>query len=142
LLTDKIGLSPDKAGIYVSLAGLSYLPGGLLGGKLSDHFGRKKIMIIFQGAAALMLIPCAFLGKSMIIPWILILVGVLNGAAQPANSAMLADMTNSENRKTALSGLSPILSVSKRVSSGKTKLPILFITLTMNSIYMPLGSPA
>jgi MFS family permease len=105
LLTDKIGLSADRAGIYVSLAGLSYLPGGLIGGKLSDHFGRKKIMIIFQGAAAVLLIPCAFLGKSMVIPWILIMVGVLNGAAQPANSAMIADLTNSENRKAAFSFL-------------------------------------
>lgn len=105
LLTDKIGLSPDKAGIYVSIAGMSYLPGGLIGGKLADHFGRKKIMIIFQGAAAVLLIPCAFLGSSMIIPWILIIVGVLNGAAQPANSAMIADMTNSENRKAAFSFL-------------------------------------
>lgn len=105
LLTDKIGLSPDKAGIYVSLAAMSYIPGGLIGGKLSDHFGRKKIMIIFQGAAATLLIPCAFLGRSMIIPWLLIIVGCLNGAAQPANSAMTADMTNTENRKTAFSFL-------------------------------------
>lgn len=105
LLTDKIGLSPDKAGIYVSIASMSYIPGGLLGGKLSDHFGRKKIMIIFQGAAALLLIPCAFLGTSMLIPWILILVGALNGAAQPANSAMLADMTTPDNRKAAFSFL-------------------------------------
>ena len=105
LLTDKIGLSPDKAGIYVSLAAMSYVPGGLIGGKLSDHFGRKKIMIIFQGAAAILLIPCAFLGQSMIIPWLLIIVGCLNGAAQPANSAMIADMTNSENRKAAFSFL-------------------------------------
>ncbi len=105
LLTDKIGLSPDKAGIYVSLAAMSYIPGGLIGGKLSDHFGRKKIMIIFQGAAAILLIPPAFLGQSMLIPWLLIIVGCLNGAAQPANSAMIADLTNSENRKTAFSFL-------------------------------------
>ncbi|MDF2673321.1 MAG: major facilitator superfamily protein [Clostridiales bacterium] len=105
LLTDKIGLSSDKAGIYVSLATMSYVPGGLIGGKLSDHFGRKKIMIISQGTAAILLIPCAFMGNSMLIPWILIIVGVLNGAAQPANSAMMADMTNPENRKTAFSFL-------------------------------------
>lgn len=105
LLTDKIGLSPGEAGVYVSIAGMSYLPGGLIGGKLSDYFGRKKIMIVFQGIAALLLIPCAFLGSSMLIPWLLILVGLFNGAAQPANSAMLADMTNSENRKAAFSFL-------------------------------------
>jgi MFS family permease len=62
-------------------------------------------MIIFQGASALLLIPCAFLGTSMLIPWILILVGALNGAAQPANSAMLADMTTPDNRKAAFSFL-------------------------------------
>lgn len=105
LLTDKIGLSSKEAGFYVSIASMSYIPGGLIGGKLADHFGRKKIMIISQGAAALLLIPCAFLGSSMAIPWILIIVGVLNGAAQPANSAMLADMTTPENRKAAFSFL-------------------------------------
>lgn len=103
LLTDKIGLSPDKAGIYVSIAYMSYVPGGLIGGKLADYFGRKKIMLISQGIAAVLLIPCAFLGTSMLIPWILIIDGALNGAAQPANSAMIADMTNTENRKAAFS---------------------------------------
>ena len=102
-LTDRLGLGAKEAGAFVSLSTMSYVPGGLLGGKLSDIFGRKKVMIISQGLAALSFIPCAFLGKSMVIPWLLILAGVLNGAAQPANSAMVADLTNSKNRKAAFS---------------------------------------
>ena len=102
-LTDKLGLSAKEAGWFVSLSALSYIPGGLLGGKLSDIIGRKKVMIIFQSLAALLFLPCAFLGKSMIIPWLLILAGVSTGAVQPANSAMVADLTNSSNRKTAFS---------------------------------------
>lgn len=102
-LTDKLGLSAKEAGWFVSLSALSYIPGGLLGVKLSDIIGRKKVMIIFQSLAALLFLPCAFLGKSMIIPWLLILAGVSTGAVQPANSAMVADLTNSSNRKTAFS---------------------------------------
>jgi MFS family permease len=102
-LTDRLGLGEKEAGAFVSLSSLSYIPGGLLGGKLSDIFGRKKVMVISQGLAAFSFIPCAFLGKSMIIPYLLILAGVLNGAAQPANSAMVADLTNAKNRKAAFS---------------------------------------
>lgn len=133
LLTDKIGLSPDKAGIYVSIASISYVPGGLIGGMLADHFGRKKIMMISQSIAAVLLIPCAFLGTSMLIPWILIIVGALNGAAQPANSAMIADMTNTENRKAAFSllylGINIGFSVGPLIAGFlyKNYLPLIFI---------------
>ncbi len=102
-LTDKLGLGAKEAGMFVSLSALSYIPGGLLGGKLSDIIGRKKVMIIFQGLAALLFLPCAFLGNSMIIPWLLILAGISISAVQPANSAMVADLTDSSNRKAAFS---------------------------------------
>jgi MFS family permease len=102
-LTDKLGLGAKEAGMFVSLSALSYIPGGLLGGKLSDIIGRKKVMIIFQTIAALLFLPCAFLGNSMIIPWLLILAGVSISAVQPANSAMVADLTDSSNRKAAFS---------------------------------------
>lgn len=102
-LTDKLGLGAKEAGLFVSLSALSYIPGGLIGGKLSDIIGRKKVMIIFQSIAALLFLPCAFLGNSMIIPWLLILAGVSISAVQPANSAMVADLTDSSNRKAAFS---------------------------------------
>lgn len=102
-LTDKLGLGAREAGIFVSLSALSYVPGGLLGGKLSDIIGRKKVMIIFQALAALLFLPCAFLENSIIIPWLLILAGISISAVQPANSAMVADLTNPSNRKAAFS---------------------------------------
>jgi len=102
-LTDKLGLGAREAGMFVSLSALSYIPGGLLGGKLSDIIGRKKVMIIFQAIAALLFLPCAFLGNSIIIPWLLILAGISISAVQPANSAMVADLTDSSNRKAAFS---------------------------------------
>lgn len=103
LLTDRIGLSERTAGIFVTIVAFAYVPGSLLGGKLADHLGRKRVLIFSQALAALCFVPCAFLGNSMAIPYLLILSALFNGAAQPANSAMVADLTNKENRKAAFS---------------------------------------
>jgi MFS family permease len=102
-LTKNLGLEIETVGFFLMMAAFSSIPGSLLGGKLADHIGRKKIIIIFQGLAALCLIPCAFLGKSIIIPYLLILSSFFGGAAQPPNSAMMADLTNTRNRKAAYS---------------------------------------
>jgi MFS family permease len=132
-LTDKLGLGTREAGVFVSLSTLAYVPGGLIGGKLSDILGRKKVMVIFQGIAALLFIPCAFLGKSVLIPWLLILAGVSIGAVQPANSAMVADLTNQGNRKAAFSllylGINIGFSVGPLIAGFlyKNYLPLTFI---------------
>lgn len=77
--------------------------GSLIGGKLTDNFGRKKLFMIFQGFAALCFAPCAFLGDSIWVPRLLITAGFFMSAAQPANSAMVTDLTNKHNRKQAFS---------------------------------------
>ncbi len=102
-LTKSLGLGIETVGLFLMMAAFASIPGSLLGGKLADHIGRKKIIIIFQGLAALCLIPCAFLGKSIIVPYLLILSSFFGGAVQPANSAMMADLTTSKNRKAAYS---------------------------------------
>jgi len=102
-LSDKIGLNTKQIGYYMMLAAFAYVPGSMMGGKMADLLGRKKIFILFQGLAACSFIPCAFLGSSMLIPWFLILSSFFGGAAGPANSAMVADLTKSTNRKEAYS---------------------------------------
>ncbi|MFT9496586.1 MDR family MFS transporter [Anaerosolibacter sp.] len=102
-LSDKLNLSTEKTGYFMMLAALAYVPGSFIGGKLADHLGRKTIFILFQSLAALSFIPCAFLGNSAVIPWLLILSSLFGGAASPANGAMVADLTNSSNRKPAYS---------------------------------------
>ena len=80
-----------------------HLPGLIVGGRLADWLGRKKILLLFQGLAAICLIPCAFLNNSFIIPRFLILSSFFLGAAQPASTAMTTDLTNPNNRKAAFS---------------------------------------
>ena len=102
-LTKKIGLSASQAGNYFIASAILSMIGALIGGKLADHFGRKKLMIIFQGTTAILFLSCAFLGNSIWVPIMLSLAGMFNGASQPANSAMVTDLTNKDNRKLALS---------------------------------------
>ncbi|WP_069649970.1 MDR family MFS transporter [Caloranaerobacter ferrireducens] len=100
---ENLGLGEHTAGEYILLASTAFVPGSLIGGKLADHFGRKKILLLFQGLAALTLIPCAFLGNSMMIPWLLILSSFFGGAANPSSGAMVTDLTNPNNRQEAFS---------------------------------------
>ena len=102
-LTEHIGLSKKDAGTYFMISAFVQAAGSLIGGKLTDHFGRKKLYLIFQGFAALCFAPCAFLGNSIWIPRLLITAGFFMSAAQPANSAMITDLTNKDNRKSAFS---------------------------------------
>ncbi len=107
LLTSKGGMGEEKVGLFLLLASLVQVPGSLLGGKLADKMGRKKIMIIFMGLAALCLIPCAFLLDNQelfhYIPWLLILSSYFGSVAGPASGAMMNDLTLPENRQAAFS---------------------------------------
>lgn len=102
-LTEKMGMTSDKVGKFMMIAAIGGALGSIIGGKLADHVGRKRIIIVFQGMAALTLIPCGFLGHSILVPWLLIISTFFNGAVQPANAAMVADLTNTKNRQQAFS---------------------------------------
>jgi len=98
-LTRKLHFSPARAGTYIVISGLAFIPGSLLGGKLADCLGRKRIMLTFQSLAVLCLIPCAFLGESIIIIRLMILSSFFFGGVIPASDAILIDLTDTEKRK-------------------------------------------
>jgi MFS family permease len=103
LLTQKLGMDAGEAGFYVFLSALAWVPGSLAGGKVADSFGRKKAMVVFHTLPALALVPCAFLGASRLVAWLLIGASFLHGLAEPVNDAMLTDLTAPAQRKPAFS---------------------------------------
>ncbi|MDQ0150552.1 MDR family MFS transporter [Eubacterium multiforme] len=98
ILTKKIGLSSELAGIYISIFGVIYLPTGLIGGKLTDMFGRKKIIIIFQGIACILYASCGFVKPSMTTIYLIMLAGAASGFVSPAINSMVGDLTEPKNR--------------------------------------------
>lgn len=107
LLTSKGNMGEDEAGVYLLLGSILQIPGALLGGKLTDVCGRKKVMIVFMGLAALCFIPCAFIidspGAFTYIPWLLVASSFFNSASHPASNAMVNDLTQPFNRQAAFS---------------------------------------
>jgi MFS family permease len=104
-LTQRLGYSSGAAGAFIFVASTAFVPGSLVGGKLADTLGRKRVLITAQGLAAAMLIPCAFLGTSPLIPWLLIGSNLFGGAADPCHEAITTDITRSDQRQAAFSFL-------------------------------------
>jgi MFS family permease len=102
-LTDKLGVSAAQAGRYMLLLALVHIPGSLLGGRLADRLGRKRVLVIGQAVAGAFLLPGAFLGNSMLIPWLLLGGQFFSFLAQPSSQTMVTDLTNPANRPAAFS---------------------------------------
>lgn len=107
LLTTKVGMSEEEVGVFLLLGSVLQIPGSLLGGKLTDHLGRKKIMITFMALASLCFVPCAFLIDSpdtiRIVPWLLISSSFFGSISGPSAGAMMNDLTEPQNRQAAFS---------------------------------------
>lgn len=102
-LTRNMNMSVKAAGTFLTIASVSFAPGSIIGGKLADHIGRKKIFAIFQTMSVSCFIPCAFLKNSLFIPWLLIISAFFNGGSQPSLGAMVNDLTDNTNRKQSMS---------------------------------------
>ncbi|HUX21966.1 MAG TPA: MFS transporter [Spirochaetia bacterium] len=103
LLTQRIGLSTARAGTFIFFTSIAFVPGALLGGRLADRFGRKRMLVIMQISGALFLLPGAFLLHSTAVAYLLIVANLFNAAARPASSALVTDRTNPANRQAAFS---------------------------------------
>lgn len=102
-LTSNLGMAENRVGLILMITAAAYIPGALIGGKLSDNYGRKKTLVLFQTLAALCLVPCAFSENPKVIVSLLVLTSIFNGASQPTYNAMCADLTSPGNRKEAYS---------------------------------------
>lgn len=103
ILTEKVGLSKGDAGIYITILSFLGAPSMIIGGKLVDTIGRKRIIVISQGLGAVAVIICGLMKPSMAMTYVLALSSLLYALSSPAYDAMLADLTTPQNRKGAYS---------------------------------------
>lgn len=97
-LTKNLNFSESQVGFLVMIGAGFYVPGSILGGKLSDSLGRKKTFVINQLLAGLSLIPCAITPNSMITAAFLFIYIFFSAAAEPASLSMLMDLSHVGNR--------------------------------------------
>ena len=103
ILTQKVGLDTGIAGTYITFISFIAVPGMILGGKLADSFGRKWIICICQGLGASIYIAAGFISPSMTMVYMIMGASFFFIMCSPAYDAILADLTNPDNRKGAYS---------------------------------------
>lgn len=103
IMTRKIGLTESESGFWLMLSGLMFIPSSLLGGKLTDRFGRKRLILAADTAGGLLYILCGFTEPSMVQIWLILVACFCLGLAEPAHNAIIADLTTPENRDGAYS---------------------------------------
>lgn len=102
-LVKKLGLSYQSAGVAVMLNSLAVIPGSFAGGKIADHFGRKRAYAIFQLSAAICLFLCAFTESPQIIIVLVCMSSFFNGGVRPIISAIITDVLPAEKRQMGFS---------------------------------------
>ncbi|GAB1458196.1 hypothetical protein MASR2M48_35040 [Spirochaetota bacterium] len=103
ILSRRYGLSAKETGDIVFLTTIAYIPGTLIGGRLADRFGRKRVMVVSQFLCGAMFIPCGFLREPYLIAGFIIASVFFDGVTDPARTAMSTDVTTLENRQSAFS---------------------------------------
>lgn len=103
ILTQRIGMSAFEAGKFVTLLAVCQVPCMLLGGKLADSIGRKRVIVTFQILGAAMLIICGLMPTSITTAYMMILSSCFYSLSSPAYDALNADLTDESNRKESYS---------------------------------------
>lgn len=98
ILTDRLGLSKETAGFYLSMNSLIYPLASLVGGKLADTIGRKRLIITFDLIAVILYFSCGFMDTSMNLIYMILAASACLSVAGPAHDSLIADITTPDNR--------------------------------------------
>lgn len=123
-LTRYLNYSERQTGLVLSLAGACMMAGAYAGGRLTDHTGRKHLLLALQSLAAVSVLACGFIPDSPLVPLLLLVFTFFNGAARPVNTALLTDITKAEDRTAAFSLL--YLGINIGVAAGPILAGFLF----------------
>ncbi|PMU57992.1 MFS transporter, partial [Pseudomonas sp. GP01-A3] len=82
-----------KVGFIMSISPIASLFGSMLGGRLADIYGRKRMMVFSTLSSSIILVSFAFVEGYTAFLILSILLGISNSFFDPAASAMVADVT-------------------------------------------------
>ncbi len=97
-ITQKFNVGMTQAGFVMGLFAISGLFGGMIGGALTDKFGRKKLILIGLIFSALTTLFFGFISRFVFLIPLAIIAGSLSELAGPAHAAMIADILPDHQR--------------------------------------------
>lgn len=103
ILTQKIGLTKDSTGILATIFMLTQAPFLLLGGRLVDRMGSKKVIVLFNTLGALAYLPCGFMQPNIGMALLIALAANLFAVAAPAYNSIVTELVDENKINSAYS---------------------------------------
>ena len=97
-ITQRFDVGMTEAGILFAIFSTAGFVGNMLGGALTDRFGRKTIVLFGLVVSALSALTMGTVDRLATFYLLAVFVGVLSDIASPAHQAMVADMLPEERR--------------------------------------------
>jgi MFS family permease len=98
-ITQKFGVGMTQAGILLGMSSLFGLVGSMVGGALTDKFGRKQLILFGLVFSAVSTLGFGLVNDFKILYPLVIVVGLLSSVAHPAHEAMIADILPENKRQ-------------------------------------------
>lgn len=100
-LHQKLNISMTYVGVLLLIWSTSSLIGQIVGGALTDQFGRKRLMSFSLGANAIVLVGFGIADSFLFGVIVAMLGGFIGALFQPARDAMIADIVQVDKRTQA-----------------------------------------
>jgi MFS family permease len=97
-ITQKFDVGMTQAGVLIGLFSFSGMIGNVLGGALTDRFGRRLMVLFGLVFSALSSVTMGLVNELYVFYVLAIIVGLLSDIAGPAWQAMIADILPEEQR--------------------------------------------
>jgi MFS family permease len=97
-MTRKFGINMTQVGVFFGLFAISSVVGSMIGGALTDRFGRKGMLLFGLTMSALSAVLMGITNQLELFLVVVIVVGMLADAGGPAQQAMVADLLPEEKR--------------------------------------------
>ena len=97
--TQKFAVGMTEAGTLLGMSSLFGLIGSLIGGAITDRFGRRRLILFGLTSSALSSLSLGLVSNISSLYFLIIIVGLLSRVAVPAYDAVLADILPEAKRQ-------------------------------------------
>ncbi len=97
-ITQRFGVGMTQAGVILGLFAFFGMIGGMIGGALTDRFGRRSLILFGLVFSALSTLALGFVGDFVLLYPLAAVIGLLSDVAGPAHQAMIADILPEQKR--------------------------------------------